>query len=564
MKKLLLFLILTPLFYSLFLDNSFATTLTSTGEINYSIENSKLLTNLVVNFKNKGSNTAVLNYYTITLPYQNISNIKVTSEKHALSFTSRKVKTGMELIINTNTKVLPSNSRYNLSVSFLSSSTVESDWSYAKLLAQISGLKITNITLNVDDLTQSVGFVEGADFTQKVSETKNIVSFANILQPEISILFGNPIVFEYQANKTVLNASNERMIYELPLPPTNNNQVFVLSLVSPLPSDSYLDGDGNILMRFSIQAQSQELISVKGSIVKQKGTLSDAYLPFHTENVGYWNITNQFELNRIDTFLKNITKEQLPLEIYNYVLDRLEIDKNSYINTNSFENSLRGGAQEALGRRLNSVPEDYNDLLIAALRLKSIPARLITGYIPLSSSYSQNGFFHSWVEYFDLKKGKWQILDPSLQDSLSKSKIYTESPNYIPLLIRGESPLKPKLPFLNNSDVVIRPVNTELKLVFDVQLHEDKIVNNGNIPVRVFDIDVDNRILLPNNYYAPKGESIRVESFKGDTKTFEMDRLTSDEKTTSKIFNESLIFFTFVLSFLTLNTIYSKLKKIWK
>ena len=132
------------------------------------------------------------------------------------------------------------------------------------------------------------------------------------------------------------------------------------------------------------------------------------------------------------------------------------------------------------------------------------------------------------------------------------------------MLIRGENPLKPKLPFLSNADVVIKPTSSLPEIIFDITTENNEIVNKGNIPVRIFDLDESNQILLPNDYYKPKGNSVRIESFSGDVKTIEIDIQTTNVEISSKLFNESLLFFIFVLSFLMLNNTYNNLKKIWK
>lgn len=566
MKKLFLILSLTLFLYSFYSINVHAATLNTTANVSYSIENLKLRTDINLTFKNQSNFSSVLNYYSITLPYQGISDVKVKTQSSKLNFTTQKQKNGLNVLINTDNRVILPKSEYRVTISFLSLSTVSKDWSYAKIRGKITGLDINKITVFVPSLVSEVGFVEGAkSYTETISKNGKSIVLSDITQSNISILFGKTVTYSYSLSKNVLNNTTETLIYELPLPTNYNKQKFIISSISPKPVSSKLDSDGNVLLKFLIEPEKQEVINITGYISKidSEGQEQENYLSTTTQNIGYWNLTNQFEQNRLSDYLKTVSKNNYPENLLNYIVGRLEINKGGLEVTSSFENSLRGGADVAIGRSNNSVPEDYNDLLITILRQNSIPARLVSGFIPSSSSYSDTGFFHSWVEYYDLDKKKWITLDPSLKDTLKLKTEYTSSPNYIALIVRGTNPLNPKLPYLENKDISILPSNYVVQPVFEPIQTDEGIKNNGNIPI-IISKNGTQTILLPDETFSVSEGNLKISSLDNEEKYFEYkdSNMVSVDKV--NYFYESLIFFIFSASLFLINSIFSKIKKLWK
>ena len=560
MKNFLGFLVTTVLLFNYFSSSSFAAGIDTTSTIDYTFTQDNVFkTNFNINFKNNAKSQTVLNYYTIFLPFDGMSDISVISNDKKLTTTVYKQKDGTELIINFKNYVLSSKKSVSFDISFNSISKVDTNWGYAKLLSKIDGLKINKVTFNYPNNKPDISFADGASL-KKI--TSGNFEFTAIKKPSITVNFGNPITFEYRINKNYINDSDVPTIHEITLPQTNNSQQLILSSISPSFTTSRIDNDNNIILGFLIEPKAQQVIEINGYIIKKEFNYQSKYNTWDINTLGYWNITNQFEKLRLSEYLKATKQVITPLSLSNYVVNRLKLQEGSSVNSNiSFENVLRAGADVAIERRNSAIPEDYVDLLIALLRENSIPSRMVLGYISKSSPFSSDGGFHSWVEYYDLTQKKWFALDPSISEIFQIDQTSEfDTNNYIGLLIRSENSNSPKLPFLKNSDLLITPVSTSISPTFLIEKNRNEIKNSGNVPVYYMNSDTK-KIIFPN-----QSEKIELSgkvvfnTLYGETKEIDIEMSEIVSQSSTNLISETILFLSFVLLLIFLNIIYVKLK----
>ncbi|MCC7289802.1 transglutaminase domain-containing protein [bacterium] len=566
MKNLLGFFLLTLLLFNLplaFSDRALAAEqLTSTGRIEYAYEKGRFNTVLTIDLKNKSREPAVLNYYTILLPYQGIQNLKLKNQPTSAKLTSHLQRNGTELIINFGTKVIPPRDNFEFDITFESLSGFDKSGGFAKVIGKIPGLDVTKVTLIYPSDDPAVSWSEGAQ-TKRTNYSYNSYEFTRITGQEISILFGTPPTYKYEFNKIYLNESEEPVIHELTLPFTDSEQQFVISSISPQPITQRLDNDENIVLGFIVNPKGQEAVNISGYIIKKDLSNDETYQESDLLTQGYWNLTNEFELIRVKGFLEN-KPEFKPEDLNTYVVEKLSLAPKSTLTADtSFESALRGGADVAIGRKVFAVPEDYVDLLIALLRNASIPARMVVGYIPKASVYTQEGFYHSWVEYYNFDTKQWTLLDPSLEDMHSKGAVEPNSPNYLKLLIRSSNPTHPKLPFLSKNDLVITPVATTVDANFDVVSFDRSMENRGNVPVIVKAGTVNELILPGQTRSFPSQTSLEVFTLLGDKKVLNFENQIAGISDKTQVLSELLLFLGFLALLFLLNIFYVRINKKW-
>jgi len=121
------------------------------------------------------------------------------------------------------------------------------------------------------------------------------------------------------------------------------------------------------------------------------------------------------------------------------------------------------GASAVIKDGNSANPIDYVDFYIALLRHFSIPSRMVLGYISNISGNTTDGYYHYWVEYFDITKNEWVTADPFLEKYLKKSFFERELADHIAIVKRGKNPLAPTLTFYTPTDFLLSVDEGEYK-----------------------------------------------------------------------------------------------------
>lgn len=519
MKNSLGFLIIPLLLFSLLLFPAPVNANVSTSAtINYNVS-SKFETSIDVVLKNSSKSLAVVNYFTIVLPYQNVSDIQLSMPGRNITSTAFKQKNGTEVIINLKNLVIQGRSSDAFRLTFQSINTIDSNWGYAKLKSKIDGLKIDKVTLKYDNSKPDISAITGATLTKLGSGN---YEFNSISASTIAMNFGEPVTFKYSFNKTYLNDSDEEIVQEVVLPVTDSTQTLVLDSLSPDPVSQRIDNDNNVILGFKVDPEKQTIVNIQGYIIKKKENNQQGYTDTDLKTEGFWSLTNQFERIRLENYLKEKQLDKNAINISKFVASRFNLSVGNNDGKSSFENALRMGPDTAIGRKDNAIAEDYADLLITLLRENSIPSRMIVGYLPKSHQFISDGAFHSWVEYYDVNQKIWLNLDPSTADLFKSPDYDANNSNTIKLLVRSKHYNLPKLPFITNKDLIIEPSSENITEIFNPELDGNVLRNAGNSVVKVVSGN-STEIVLPKGTLEIKqaGKSV-IQSLNGKSKEYDI------------------------------------------
>ena len=296
---------------------------------------------------------------------------------------------------------------------------------------------------------------------------------------KVNISLGEKIFYEFHISRNLLNTGDKMISSEISIPPNTNTQKIVIDSVEPQPDKAYTDIDGNYILQYEVAPKSNIEVYIKGYIDMEKTIYSNLSIPL-IESQSTWDIKDTDLEKRISKYVKeNIgadiqsvydIKEQSRREVlyktlYQFIINNLEPNTLAIGSLNGF---VRLGGERALSEQSNATSEDYADATISLFRKYKIPARLVIGYITDISDYHENGMYNYWIEYMDVDKKDWVIIDPFLED-YSKNSLYGRTlPDHVTLLYRYDDPNIPKLSYYSENDFIISSVKSIPKAVYEI------------------------------------------------------------------------------------------------
>lgn len=429
----------------------------------------------------------VITYYTASIPLANLKttckNFKtgepiectyyhrgsVTDVLLDLKNTVTRPENPLEVAISYTTSINESNS-YTVSSNVLDTKTVGVTVTYPKEMGE---------PFWTSDPIQSVR-LKGEDSME--------IFISNPVHPSISFLFGEKITYRFDINKVFTNSSSgENQVFEIYVPSDTYTQIVIWDEISPLPNTTLKDEDGNYIFKYDVPPNESVDCTISGYIQKLKiDEEEEVKKSFLTQKTGYWTISNSTEFTRVNTYLKkrgldvnssfddiqkldDSEKELFYKYIYQYVLDRLSFSKDI---TLGITNETRLGATSLTENPNSASAIDYADFLIALLRQYGVPSRLIVGYVSNITGYTSDGFYHHWVEYYDLNQKAWVVADPFLEDYIEKSLFGNPFYDHITIIRRGKSAVAPKLSFFSEGDFAVKS-ETEKEIIAEFDFKAD-------------------------------------------------------------------------------------------
>lgn len=348
------------------------------------------------------------------------------------------------------------------------------------------------------------------------------VIFKDPRNPEISLFFTKGIQYKFTINRVFSNSTGQIQTFELILPIDSEFQSIIWEDISPLPSSSITDDDGNYIFSYLVEPNKTLDCHITGFIRKEINENSLEPKDFLSKNVGYWEIIDTTEIKRSLNFMKdrglnlnenmqdikllnNNQKELFYKYLYQYVIYRLDYKNDVKLGD---IDSPRTGIANIIKNSTSTTPVDFADFYIALLRYFSIPSRMVLGYISNISGYTTDGYYHYWVEYFDIAKQSWVQVDPFIEKYRKQSLFESELSDHIAIIRRGRNPMSPTLTFytptdflvtLENKDVKekILTINTDLSLEnYDITKKYQKtyinLSNSGNVAVSDIKLEKSN------------------------------------------------------------------------
>lgn len=284
----------------------------------------------------------------------------------------------------------------------------------------------------------------------------------SLANQSISALFGTTQYYYLRLYYNLENTSNAFLQEEIALPPDTGYQQIYITDLSPSPSNTVIDQDGNWLAQYQLEPRSNLQVSFTAFVKLnfQPQTAITSPQPFHTQVQPVWNYDNSIFTQ------SNLINLTTPKSIYDYVTQSLTY------NYHRVEDDLtRPGASFALQNPDQVICTEFTDLFVALARQQQIPAREIQGFAisqndklrPLSLS---RDVLHAWPEYYNSQTETWIQVDPTWTNTTNGIDYFNKLDlNHITFVIHGKNPDYPlpagayKTPQSDSKDIFVDVTN---------------------------------------------------------------------------------------------------------
>jgi hypothetical protein len=421
------------------------------------------------------STPRVISYYTAIFP---IERLRVTCEKfktgEQLECTTFNRGSNTEVLINLNNGVVREDSPLEILIKYSLPRDEESSFNISSIIFNTTTRSV--VIKYPKDMGEPLWSSDPIQNIKSV-EDKYVVLIELPQNPKLSIVFGEKLLYKFDINKVFSNTlKDDNQTFEIYLPSDTPTQTIIWEEISPTPTSSLKDEDGNYIFKYIVKPGETVNCKISGYILKtQDLETSDETSSFLTQKTGYWSITNNTEFRRINTFLEkkglaipptfddvetleDAQKELFYKYIYQYVVERLNYNEEIPL---GIESSSRIGAQTLTEAPNNASNIDYSDFYIALLRNYNVPSRLVVGYISNITGYTSDGFYHHWVEYLDTNQNRWVTADPFLEEYFDKNLFGSPFLDHITIIRRGKSAVAPKLSFFQDTDFIVKAETTK-------------------------------------------------------------------------------------------------------
>lgn len=361
----------------------------------------------------------------LSVSYTDGGHIPTTVEKqktndHSYNYEFQKI------ILNFPRRVIGNGSAATFSVSYNTSKLVESKGdAHIVYIPAIAGDNADSYSVSLT-VPPDFGPVHGVGApippeTKQGGQRQFGFNRKDLTDHSIAVLFGDYTTYQANFNFPLNNDTNLTKTFTVALPPNMPSQEVFINSITPAPTGTSLDSDGNIWATFSVPANTKTTVQtdILAKIkylqydLSKSGTKADIpsdLIARYTGSTKYWqsnNPTIQKKAKELTEGKKTVAEQVQAIN--NYVIDTL-----SY-NSDKIKYNVRQGAVQAIADPNNVVCLEYSDLTIALLRSAGIPARMPIGYGysgNLKSSSSVADSLHSWVETYVPNIG-WMNVDPT-------------------------------------------------------------------------------------------------------------------------------------------------------
>ncbi len=406
--------------------------------------------------------TAISTYY-IEFPFEDMIFETIKSDEKHLRANLKKQANHTKLSIDLEDRILTAQDPITIILEGNIQEKLIDETTFTKILNISSGIADIEPSETVLKYPKEFGRPTSSAIDWDIKEFKEKYRLqTNEPSKIINIIWGEYVVYNFQINKTLTNTSKEPITsFDVSLPKAHYNQKVLISSINPTPHFAYKDEEDNLFISYNLKPNDEIGVQIRGQIINtqdfEKTKLSAFKRPILTEQEGYWELTDEYEKNRFEVYLRREGIEQKHIEdmkpeerkafyklAYEYVKDRLNMQETKQI---SMESEIRAGADNALDNRNNSPPENYVDLLSAIYRSYGVPTKMIEGYV-----IQQDEFFHSWLQFWDEEDG-WKMADPALADYTGQNFYGKNFEHHVIFLQRGQNYINPRVTFFTKDNI---------------------------------------------------------------------------------------------------------------
>ncbi len=240
---------------------------------------------------------------------------------------------------------------------------------------------------------------------------------------------GNYQLFSFKFHYQLINYNSLfSQKYQIVIPADFKNQVVTFSQISPTPTSSFIDKDGNYILSYTLSPKENINVSIRGESkvfstynilsstpITQKALTPSEY-KIYTSQQPYWQVLNPFIHNLAMKITKgDSTNLSKALSIENYVATHLTYNQKAILDPNR----QRLGAIKALEEKNNAICQEYVDVFVTLARSAGLPARMIAGYgdpPDINVNPLPPDILHAWVQFYSNRFG-WVNSDPTWQST---------------------------------------------------------------------------------------------------------------------------------------------------
>lgn len=399
-----------PIYASDEFDTTYEITYSVNPDASVSVEQKIKLTNKLANI--------YASEYQITLGTTRIRGVWARDNSGSLAPQIGKKENTTTIKVEFTQKVVGKGKTLNLTLGYISDD-------YAMKNGRVLEVGIPKISQTEDLLDYQVNLIIPYIFEEpafilplptKVGQTKKGRLFffnqKQLKNQSITAAFGNFQVFDFNFKYHLENKNKFLANVEISLPPDTPYQKLYYETISPTPLNIRVDGDGNWLASYKIEAKEKLEITATGSAEIFMNPRSDFNLQKLNNPQDYLVRQKYWEVD--DPEIKKIAQElKTPKAIYNFIVDNLLYDYARIKQT-----PQRMGAATALKNKGSAICMEFTDLFISLCRAAGIPAREVNGFAytnnpklrPLSL---KQDILHAWPQYYDQKQKNWLSVDPT-------------------------------------------------------------------------------------------------------------------------------------------------------
>jgi len=512
--------------FLLFSKPTFAADFQISTNFEHTLDHESINTEVILRIESESPR--VISYYTATIPIEGLEvKCQNYKNKQELECTTFNRGSTTDILINLNNSVVRPTLPLEILLTYSTDIVEKSSYTISS--------EIQDTTTNSVLIRYPASLGEPLWSSEPINNVRTVGANFEVLidkptYSNISLLFGEKLLYRFDINKTFSNSLNdENQTIELYVPSDTPTQTIIWEELSPLPDNSLIDEDGNYILKYIVAPNETLDCTISGYIQKTEAQEYNKEIrSFLTNGTGYWSISNDTEFKRINSFLKNmgveigvnftdvleldeVNKELFYKYIYQYVTDRLNPKEDLSLGIGA---ETRLGANTIIDTPNNASSIDYADFYITLLRQYNVPSRLVVGYISNITGYTSDGFYHYWVEYFDTNSNTWVTADPFLEEYLEKKLFGSAFLDHIAIVRRGKSAVAPKMSFFQETDFIVRSeteknIYPELGVDSEFSFEDYKmtdqyvrgyiyIFNTGNIAINGYNILKSNIINLQN------------------------------------------------------------------
>lgn len=348
--------------------------------------------------------------FSLTIMSSRISNIAANDPGGSISPQVTTDEGQTKILIPFNSKAIGIGKQLNFNLSYDSLDIAEKKGQIWEIL--IPGIEnkpeINSYTVH---LSVPTSFGKAAYFSPSPNSAGNW-TLKELANHGITAAYGQVQKFTFNLTYHLTNTGFKSQIQEITLPPDTAFQKVVLSRLSQIPQNVYVDADGNWLARYEVKPKENLNIIAEGTVFVYINPWSDsphALTPeqtaVYTRSQPYWEVTSA---------MQSKAKElNSPKAIYDYVVSTLH-----YNHARVEPGITRLGAEAAFTNPTDAVCMEFSDLFVALSRSAGFASREIHGYAYTTNPRLQplslkTDILHAWVEYYDTQRHLWAPIDPT-------------------------------------------------------------------------------------------------------------------------------------------------------